>query len=87
MKKLFLAVLVGLFMTLMGAAQTVTLNFCGEPGTKPNVVTADWLNNRTKNYEPFGTAELVDLKFEKLNKVLQLKSLGKNVEIYTAKPF
>ena len=86
MKKLFLAMFVGLFMTLTGAAQTVNLNFCGKPGTNPGVVTEDWLNNRTKGYAPYGTAELVDLKFEKLDKVLQLKSVGKNVEIYTAKP-
>ena len=87
MKKLFLALFVCLFVTLTGAAQTVTLDFCGQPGTNPGVVTEHWLNNRTKGYAPYGTAELVDLKFEKLSKVLQLKSVGKNVEIYTAKPF
>ena len=46
MKKivLMLAVLLGFAFT--GAAQTVDLNFCGKPGTNPNVVTEDWLNNQ-----------------------------------------
>ena len=86
MKKIVLMLTVLLGFVFTGAGQTVNLDFCGKPGTNPNVVTEDWLNNRTKSYAPFGTAELVDLKFGNLNKVLQLKSAGKNVEIYTAKP-
>ena len=42
MKKIVLLLTVLLGFVFTGAAQTVNLDFCGEPGTKPNVVTADW---------------------------------------------
>ena len=70
-----------------GKITTTTLNFAGTPGTKPGVVTSDWLQNMSKGFAPHGKVELVNVPLGKIPRTLQITSLGKKVDIYTSKAY
>ena len=82
--------LAGICFTALSAAGksvTTTLNFAGKPGTKPGVVTSDWLQNMSKNFAPYGKALLVNVPLGKIPTTLKVTSAGKQVDIYTSKAY